>query len=199
MRIGNWLGGFGDLGVGRHDEYGGQVQAPPSTSRPSRWEVPWTGSPAIITYGVYVPTRFGGELTIKTTDGQGRRSEGTRRHAHGPTARTSASTSRGGTPSRSRAPRSPTRWRRRFVQVGQSTKKPWNFYYWPTKADSIHEPWAGGNGRVDTMTVNGDDQLIASPGAYIPPGRGHRPGRAQRDARDAAGRRRRRDLVPQPL
>ena len=34
----------------------------------------------------------------------------------------------------------------------QSTKKPWNFYYWPTKADSIHEPWAGGNGRVDTMT-----------------------------------------------
>ena len=57
-----------------------------------------------------------------------------------------------------------------FVQVGQSTKKPWNFYYWPTKADSIHEPWAGGNGRVDTMTINGDDQLIATPGGYIRPG-----------------------------
>ena len=38
-----------------------------------------------------------------------------------------------------------------FVQVGQSLKRPWNFYYWPTKADAIHEPWAGGNGRVDTM------------------------------------------------
>ena len=57
-----------------------------------------------------------------------------------------------------------------FVQVGQSVKRPWNFYYWPTKADSIHEPWAGGNGRVDTMTVNGDDQLIATPGSYIAPG-----------------------------
>ena len=38
-----------------------------------------------------------------------------------------------------------------FVQVGQSVKRPWNFYYWPTKADAMHEPWAGGNGRVDTM------------------------------------------------
>ena len=86
-----------------------------------------------------------------------------------------------------------------FVQVGQSVKRPWNFYYWPTKADSIHEPWAGGNGRVDTMSVNGDDQLLATPGSYIPPGRGHRPGRPERHAGDPAGARRRRDLVPQPL
>src|SRR5262249_52245805 len=57
-----------------------------------------------------------------------------------------------------------------FVQVGQSLKRPWNFYYWPTKGDSIHEPWAGGNGRGDTMTVRGDDQLIATPGSHIAPG-----------------------------
>ncbi len=54
--------------------------------------------------------------------------------------------------------------------MAESTKKPWNFYYWPTKADSIHEPWAGGNGRVDTMSLNGDDEWIATPGGYIAPG-----------------------------
>ena len=60
----------------------------------------------------------------------------------------------------------------KFVQVAQSTRKPWNFYYWPTKADSIHEPWAGGNGRVDTdySMLRGDDELIRGPGSYIPPG-----------------------------
>ena len=57
-----------------------------------------------------------------------------------------------------------------FVQVGQAARMPWNFYYWPTKADAIHEPWAGGNGRVDTMQVVGDDILVATPGAYIAPG-----------------------------
>jgi len=57
-----------------------------------------------------------------------------------------------------------------FVQVAQSTRKPWNFYYWPTKSDAIHEPWAGGNGRVDTMQPYGDDVMVANPGAYIAPG-----------------------------
>src|SRR5207244_257528 len=57
-----------------------------------------------------------------------------------------------------------------FVQVGQSTRKPWNFYYWPTKSDAIHEPWAGGNGRVDTMGPVNDDQMVATPGGYIAPG-----------------------------
>ena len=82
-----------------------------------------------------------------------------------------------------------------FVQVGESTKKPWNFYYWPTKADSIHEPWAGGNARVDTMTVNGDDQLIALARRLYSAGQRHHPRRAQRDARNASSGRRRRDLV----
>ena len=72
-----------------------------------------------------------------------------------------------------------------FVQVGQSTRKPWNFYYWPTKADAIHEPWAGGNGRVDTMQP-------AATTAGRHPGRlhrarpGHRPRRPQRPARNPA-------------
>ena len=82
----------------------------------------------------------------------------------------SASTSRAGIPSRLKGPRSRTRSKPASFKWDQSTKKPWNFYYWPTKADAIHEPWAGGNARVDTMNVNGDDQLIASPGGYIPPG-----------------------------
>ena len=46
----------------------------------------------------------------------------------------------------------------------------WNFYYWPTKGDAIHEPWAGGNGRVDTPRAWGDDVQVASFGSYIPPG-----------------------------
>jgi len=58
----------------------------------------------------------------------------------------------------------------RFVQIGEAARRPWNFYYWPTKGDSIHEPWAGGNGRVDTTYVNGDDVRVASPGSYIAPG-----------------------------
>ncbi len=51
-----------------------------------------------------------------------------------------------------------------------STRKPWNYYYWPTKSDAIHEPWAGGNGRVDTYQRMGDDVMIATPGSYIAPG-----------------------------
>ena len=86
-----------------------------------------------------------------------------------------------------------------FVQVAQSVKKPWNFYYWPTKADSIHEPWAGGNGRVDTSIVGGDDQLIATPGGYIPPGQDIVVAGPNGLLETAAGLRRRRDLVSQPL
>ena len=87
-----------------------------------------------------------------------------------------------------------------FVQVGaESTRKPWNFYYWPTKADSIHEPWAGGNGRVDTMRPVGDDQSDRPAGRLHRARAGHRPGRPQRPARDPPRRRRRRHLVPQPV
>jgi hypothetical protein len=120
-------------------------------------------------YGVYVPTRFGGELKVTAgsarivdlKDGRGTpwvngQEVGTDHQGwftfkvEGTEGTYAVETS--------------------FVQVAQSLKRPWNFYYWPTKADTIHEPWAGGNGRVDTLRVGGDDQLIATPGSYIAPG-----------------------------
>ncbi len=48
MRIGNWLGGSVIWALVAIDGLWRRVQAPPSTSRPSRWEVRWTGSQAII-------------------------------------------------------------------------------------------------------------------------------------------------------
>ncbi len=120
-------------------------------------------------FGVYVPTMYGGELTIKTTSGTvnkitgpdglsrqngqevGRNQQGWYTfEISGATTSYTVETS--------------------FVQVGQSNRKPWNYYYWPTKSDAIHEPWAGGNGRVDTMRPLGDDEMVATPGGYIPPG-----------------------------
>lgn len=120
-------------------------------------------------YGVYIPTRYGGQLSIAA-------SGGTVDRIIGPDGRPRTNGSEVG--------RDQHGWytfrvsgaddaytvTTKFVQVGETTRKPWNFYYWPTKGDSIHEPWSGGNGRVDTMYVNGDDILVATPGSYIAPG-----------------------------
>lgn len=125
-------------------------------------------------YGVFIPTRFGGQLEITTTAGKvveirGPSGPNQRERANGQdigfdqqgwyTFRVTGADKRHSVSTR-------------FVQSAESTKKPWNFYYWPTKADSIHEPWAGGNGRVDTdySMIRGDDQLIRSPGSYVAPG-----------------------------
>ncbi|MBV8381302.1 MAG: hypothetical protein JOZ63_01770 [Planctomycetaceae bacterium] len=126
-------------------------------------------------FGVYIPTRFGGVLTIKTTSGTvgpiigpdgkerlngqelGLNQPAGQEHQGWYTFTVTGSTE-------------PYTVETTFVQVGQSARKPWNFYYWPTKADAIHEPWAGGNGRVDTMRPYGDDVLVATPGGYIAPG-----------------------------
>ena len=126
-------------------------------------------------FGVYIPTRFGGVLTIKTTSG-------TVGPIIGPDGKERPNGQELGlnqpagqelhgwyTFTVSRATE-PYTVETTFVQVGQSARKPWNFYYWPTKADAIHEPWAGGNGRVDTMRPYGDDVLVATPGGYIAPG-----------------------------
>jgi hypothetical protein len=120
-------------------------------------------------FGVYVPTRFGGELSVATTDGSvdslvgpdgrpRRNGQDVGMNAHGWYSFVVKGAEKPYTVSSS------------FVQVAQSARKPWNFYYWPTKSDAIHEPWAGGNGRVDTMQAYGDDQLVATPGGYIAPG-----------------------------
>jgi len=120
-------------------------------------------------YGVYVPTKFGGELTIKTTSG-------TISEIRGPDGRERINghevgmNQHGWYTFKVAGASTPYTIETAFVQVGQSARKPWNFYYWPTKGDAIHEPWAGGNGRVDTMRVLGDDQLVATPGGFIAPG-----------------------------
>ena len=45
------------------------MHAPPSKSRPSRWGA-LDGQSGDRYFGVYVPTRFGGELKVKTTSGR---------------------------------------------------------------------------------------------------------------------------------
>ncbi|QDV32731.1 hypothetical protein [Tautonia plasticadhaerens] len=120
-------------------------------------------------YGVYIPTRYGGSLTITA-------SEGSVEGLMGPDGRPRTNGGELGQDQHGwytfavKGAEGPYRVSSKFVQVGEAARRPWNFYYWPTKGDSIHEPWAGGNGRVDTTYVNGDDRLVATPGSYIAPG-----------------------------
>jgi hypothetical protein len=125
-------------------------------------------------FGVYIPTRFGGELTVKASSGKVVELKGPNGPIEKP--RTNGQEigfdQQGWYSFRVVGAQNPYTVETTFIQVGQSLKKPWNFYYWPTKSDAIHEPWAGGNGRVDMdwSMVRGDDQMVASPGGYIPPG-----------------------------
>ena len=122
-------------------------------------------------FGVYVPTRFGGTLTIKA-------SSGSIEEIVGPDGKPRRNGEEVGNDQQGwyrfkvAKPEDGARYtvETRFVQLGLSSRMPWNFYYWPTKADAIHEPWAGGNARVDTMQPLGDDQMVATPGGYIAPG-----------------------------
>ncbi|WP_422925160.1 hypothetical protein [Singulisphaera sp. PoT] len=120
-------------------------------------------------YGVYIPTRFGGDLTIKT-------SKGTLGNIVGPDGKTRDNGGEIGMNQQGwytftvSGATEPYTVETSFVQVGQSTRKPWNYYYWPTKSDAIHEPWAGGNGRVDTVRPYGDDLMVAGYGSPIAPG-----------------------------
>jgi hypothetical protein len=120
-------------------------------------------------FGVFVPTRYGGVLTVKSDAG---RVEA----LAGPDGRSQANAEEIGS---NRAgwytfkitgADKPYTVESTFVQVGQSTRTPWNFYYWPTKSDCVHEPWQGGNGRVDTPYPYGDDVQVLPYGAYAPPG-----------------------------
>jgi hypothetical protein len=120
-------------------------------------------------FGVYVPTRFGGELTVKTSSGK-------LGPITGPNGKVRENGHDVGTDAHGwytfevTEAEKPYTVETTFVQVGESVRKPWNYYYWPTKSDAIHEPWAGGNARVDTMRALGDDILVATPGGYIAPG-----------------------------
>jgi hypothetical protein len=172
MRIGNWLGGsviaalaaiHGMAAAARTAE---QVKNVPTA-------VPLGGALDSQSgdqyFGVYVPTRFGGELHVKTTDGkivEIKRPNG-KPFLDGQDI---GFDQQGWYTFKVEGAKKSYSVENTFVQVAQSTKKPWNFYYWPTKADSIHEPWAGGNARVDTMTTSGDDRHVLQPGGYVAPG-----------------------------
>jgi hypothetical protein len=120
-------------------------------------------------FGVFVPTQFGGVLTIETTRGD-------IGPISGPDGRERSSGEDVGFHAQGwytfevKGAQAPFTVSSRFIQVGESTRTPWNFYYWPTKSDSIHEAWAGGNGRVDVTHTYGDDRLVAHPGSSISPG-----------------------------
>jgi hypothetical protein len=123
-------------------------------------------------FGVYIPTRFGGLLTVNTSDGTVAGIIGPDGHPRqngqevGPNSQGWFSFQVTGTKDNA-----PYTVETKFVQIGESARKVWNFYYWPTKADSLHEPWAEGNGRVDTMSPAGDDVQVVPYGSPIAPGR----------------------------
>jgi hypothetical protein len=171
MRIGNWLGGWviwvlaATISVTANAGAAEHVTTVPLGSS-------LDGQSGEHYYGVYVPTRFGGELRIKTTEGQVVELRKGTDGAVLTNGQEIGFDQQGWFTFKIAGAKKSYTVETTFVQIAQSTKKPWNFYYWPTKADVIHEPWAGGNGRVDTMSIplGSDDQLIARPGAYIPPG-----------------------------
>jgi hypothetical protein len=152
MRIGNWLGGSVIVALAAiHGMAAAACTAEQVKTVPTA--VPLGGSLDSQSgdhyFGVYVPTRFGGELRVKTTDGkivELKRPNGT------PVVdgQDIGFDQQGWYTFKVEGAKKPYAVENTFVQVAQSTKKPWNFYYWPTKADSLHEPWAGGGNVAPT-------------------------------------------------
>lgn len=55
-----------------------------------------------------------------------------------------------------------------FLQEGESEVRPWNFYWWSDKADYIREPETGGNGTADSTVAAGtDDVQVVEPGGSV--------------------------------
>lgn len=169
MSIGNRLGGW---------TFGLVVALVGTTARAETAEqvvaVPLGGSLEARTgehyYGVYVPTRFGGELTVKTSAGRVEEIKGPDGAARG-NGQEIGEDRQGWYTFKVAGAKGAYKVETKFVQRAQSQKRPWNFYYWPTKADSLHEPWAGGNGRADTYDLRGDDVRLVAPGGYVEPGK----------------------------
>lgn len=120
-------------------------------------------------FGVYVPTRFGGILTVKATSGK---LEG----LAGPDGRARINGQEVGIDQqgwytfRVAGAEESYAVETEFVQIAQANRIPWNFYYWPTKSDAIHEPWDGtGDGRASTQAM-GDDEQATPYGYPLAPG-----------------------------
>src|SRR5829696_8403552 len=117
-------------------------------------------------FGVYIPTRFGGKLKVDVSSGR-------LSSLVGPGGDQCQNGQELGTDSQGWytfevvGAQAPFMVTTSFVQEGRSARPPWNFYYWPTKADVIHEPWAEGNGRADTLRAYGDDVLVVAPGSLV--------------------------------
>lgn len=120
-------------------------------------------------FGVYIPTRYGGNLSIRASSGRVEAIAGPdgRPRTNGQEV---GRDQHGWYTFKVVEAKGPYTVATTFEQVAQATRMPWNFYYWPTKGDAVHEPWAGGNGRVDTMGPVGDDVMVRSYGSYVPPG-----------------------------
>lgn len=171
MRIGNRFGGVLVLAVAAAVSAAGQVTGAADRVQPVPLGGTLSGQVGDRAYGVYVPTKFGGVLTIKA-------SSGTVENLQGPDGRSRNNGEEVGDNAhgwytfvvKDAEKDQPYKIETTFVQVGAAARMPWNFYYWPTKGDSIHEPWAGGNGVVDTPRPWGDDVQVASHGSRIAPG-----------------------------
>ena len=171
MRIGNRLVGAVALAVAASVSAAGSVASAADRVQPVPLGGTLSGQTGDRAYGVYVPTRFGGVLTIKA-------SSGSIANLEGPDGKPRTNGEEVGNDANGwftfrvtgADKDSPYKVGTEFVQVGAATKMPWNFYYWPTKGDAIHEPWAGGNGRVDTQHALGDDVQVVPYGSPIAPG-----------------------------
>ena len=122
-------------------------------------------------FKVYVPTRWGGALTIGTTAGtitDLKYPDGLIPYPQGRDTGTNYGWYTFSIPDSSSYTVSNT-----FEQIGEAAKRPWNFFYWPSKADYIYERGTnnGGNGRADSTALAGSDDLqIVPTGSTVPAG-----------------------------
>ncbi len=147
---------------------------------------------------MYVPTRFGGNLTVKASAGRVEAITGPdgRPRLNGEDVGNDA---HGWYTFRILDAEGPYTVTTEFVQVGQAARMPWNFYYWPTKSDAIHEPWDGtGDGRANTQAWADDEQAVPV-GMPVAPGQDIVRAGPDGILQTIPSPRGHHDLVPQPL
>ncbi len=169
MRKGNWRGGWMALAMLAGITAMGAATPPADRVTPVPLGGSLTSQSGEKSFGVYVPTRFGGNLSIKA-------SAGTVEKLTGPDGRVRTNGDEVGTDAHGWytfkvvGAEGPYTVSTEFVQVAQATKLPWNFYYWPTKSDAIHEPWDGTGDGIARSQAMGDDEQAIPVGMPAPPG-----------------------------